>query len=268
MTEARSRSADPRLSVIVPAYEEAERVGDTVSRLREALVPIADDGGFEVIVVDDGSADATAEEARVAGADRVIVLPANRGKGAAVRAGMAAARGRTRAYTDVDLAYAPEQLLDLLDGVEEGYDMVVGSRRHLDTVTLIRARRLRELSGRLFSLLSARLLLGTDRDTQCGLKAFGAAAAESMFSRSLIDGFAFDVELFHIAERQHLRVREIPVTVTNSAVSTVSVVGDGLRMLRDLFRIRRLARRGAYDRVEPGLGPGPGTKRDASHQPG
>lgn len=250
-----------RLSVVVPAYREADRIAATLLRLREALAPLAASGGYEVIVVDDGSGDATAEAARAAGADEVVVLPVNRGKGAAVRSGMAVARGRARAYIDADLAYSPDQLLRLVDGVESGYDMVVGSRRHLDTVTLIRARRLREVSGRAFALLSGLLLLGHHRDTQCGLKAFRSDAAELLFSRSLVDGFAFDVELFLLAERYRLHVLEIPVTVTNSSDSTVRVVGHGIRMLGDLLRIRRVARTGAYDlETGPGRG-GPARRR-------
>ncbi len=250
-----------RLSVVVPAYREADRIAATLLRLREALAPLGASGGYEVIVVDDGSGDGTAEAARAAGADEVVVLPANRGKGAAVRSGMAAAKGRARAYIDADLAYSPDQLLRLVDGVESGYDMVVGSRRHLDAVTLIRARRLREVSGRAFALFSGLLLLGNHRDTQCGLKAFRSDAAELLFSRSLVDGFAFDVELFLLAERYHLHVLEIPVTVTNSSDSTVRVVGHGIRMLRDLLRIRRMTRTGAYDlEAGPGRG-GPARRR-------
>jgi glycosyltransferase involved in cell wall biosynthesis len=249
-----------RLTVVVPAYREDDRIAATVLRLRDALAPIAASGGYEVIVVDDGSGDGTAEAARAAGANDVVVLPTNQGKGAAVRRGMAAAKGRARAYIDADLAYSPDQLLRLVDGVESGYDMVVGSRRHLDTVTLIRARRLREVSGRAFALLSGLLLLGNHRDTQCGLKAFRSDAAELLFSRSLVDGFAFDVELFLLAERYRLHVLEIPVTVTNSTESTVRVVGHGIRMLRDLLRIRRLARTGAYD-LEAGPGRGGAPRR-------
>ena len=98
-------------------------------------------------MVDDGSRDGTADAARRGGADQVVEQPVNRGKGAAVRAGMLVARGRTVAFTDADLAYPPVQLLALLDQVESGWDVVVGSRRHVETSTLVRARRLREMTG-------------------------------------------------------------------------------------------------------------------------
>jgi glycosyltransferase involved in cell wall biosynthesis len=238
-------AADPRLSIVVPAYREGARIADAVAKLQAATAGVQ--GGVEVVVVDDGSGDATAEAARSAGADQVVVLPQNRGKGAAVRAGVAVARGRTVAFTDADLSYSPEQLLGLLAEVEAGSDMVVGSRRHVDTITLVRARRLREVSGRLFTILTRLLLLHDERDTQCGLKAFRADVARALFGQARVDGFAFDVELFFLAERTGVKVTEVPVTVTNVETSSVRVGGDALRMVRDLFRVRRWARSGAYD---------------------
>lgn len=237
----------PRLSVIVPAYAEAGRIGATVASLREALQPVAADGGLELIVVDDGSPDATAEEAAQAGADEVISLPGNRGKGAAVRTGMLAARGRTAAFTDADLAYSPDQLLTVLARVEEGWDVVVGSRRHVDTTTLVRARRVREVAGRVFSVATSWLVLGQERDTQCGLKAFSAEAAQRIFSRSQLDSFAFDVEIFLLARRWGLKLTEVPVSVENFDASTVHLSSDAWRMVTDLWRVHRWARSGYYD---------------------
>ena len=236
-----------RLSVVVPAYREGARVARTVEQLRHALAEVAASGGLEVVIVDDGSDDDTAEQARAAGADQVLVLPANRGKGAAVRAGMLAAHGRAVAFTDADLSYPPEQLLRLLAEVESGWDVVVGSRRHVETTTLVRNRRLREVSGRLFNTLTVAVLLGQYRDTQCGLKSFRADAARLLFSHALVDGFAFDVELFHLAERYRLSLAEVPVELANSTTSSVRVGLDAVRMLRDLFRVRRWAAAGRYD---------------------
>lgn len=245
---------DVRLSVVVPAYREAERIGTTVAALRDALATVAAEGGLEVVVVDDGSGDGTAEAARAAGADVVLEQPENRGKGAAVRRGALAAAGRTVAFTDADLSYSPDQLLGLLAEVEDGWDVVVGSRRHDDTTTLVRARRLREIGGRAINVLTQVVLLGQYRDTQCGLKAFRSDVARLLFGRSRIDGFAFDVELFHLAERYRLSLTEVPVSVENSPRSTVRVARDATRLVRDLFRIRRWAKRGAYDDAEAGAG--------------
>ena len=232
-----------RVSVVIPAYLEADRIASTVDAVRTALAPMGD---VEVVVVDDGSSDATAAAARDAGADQVIVQPANRGKGAAVRAGVNAARGRTVVFTDADLAYTPDQIVGLVEAIEGGWDVVVGSRKHDATTTLVRARRLREIGGRVINWLSHAVLLGHYRDTQCGLKAFRSDAARQVFALSRVDGFSFDIEVFAIVERSGLALTEMPVTVANTARSTVSVTGDAARLVRDVFRIRRWAREGAY----------------------
>jgi dolichyl-phosphate beta-glucosyltransferase len=236
-----------RLSVVVPAYLEQGRISSTVDRLRADLDKVARDGGLEIVVVDDGSTDATAAEARAAGADQVVSHDVNRGKGAAVRSGALVAQGRTIVFTDADLAYAPDQIVGLLEEVEAGWDVVVGSRRHTDTTTLVRARRIREVGGRAINLLTRAVLLGQYRDTQCGLKAFRSDVAKLIFRHSRIDGFAFDVEVFYLVEEYHASLTEVPVRVENSERSTVHVVRDAARLVRDLFRIRRWALQGRYD---------------------
>ena len=245
----RDRPAAPgsvRLSVIVPAYREPE-VGRTIAALRHQLADVADDGGLELVVVDDGSLDGTAERAQEAGADLVLRLPVNRGKGAAVRAGVLAASGRTVAFTDADLSYSPDQLQRLLLEVEDGWDVVVGSRRHDDTTTLVRARRLREVGGRVINRLTHAVLLGQHRDTQCGLKAFRSDVGRLIFEHSHVDGFAFDVEVFHLVESYQLSLLEVPVQVENRSRSSVKVARDASRLVRDLFRIRNWARQGVYE---------------------
>ena len=239
-----------RVSVVLPAYSEADRIAVAVTRVRRELgEALGRDGELEhieVIVVDDGSPDETALRAEAAGADRVVRLERNSGKGAAVRAGVAVATGRTVVFTDADLAYGPAQAAALVIQVEAGFDMVVGSRRHTDTRTLVRTGRLREVGGRLVNLATHAILLGQYRDTQCGLKAFRADVARRLFEASTLDGFAFDVELFHLAERWRLTLAEVPVEVENSDRTTVRALRDGLRLLVDLVRVRQLARRGGY----------------------
>jgi glycosyltransferase involved in cell wall biosynthesis len=259
---------DERLTVVVPAYMEEGRIGTTVRRLQAALDTVAAYGGLEVLVVDDGSSDATAEEAEAAGAV-VIRHVENRGKGAAVRSGVLAARGRTIVFTDADLAYAPEQIPGLVELVEEGWDVVVGSRSHDDTTTLVRARRLREIGGRGINLLTRAVLLGQHRDTQCGLKAFRSDVARLIFTHSRLDGFAFDVEVFHLVERYHLSLTEVPVTIENSGRSSVRVVRDALRLVRDLFLVRQWSVEGRYDLtaddlLEAGRGGAVGAGSDGS----
>lgn len=236
-----------RLSVVVPAFGEGYRIADTIERLRDALAKVDDDGGVEIIVVDDGSSDDTSQRARDAGADQVLRHEVNQGKGAAVRTGTLAAHGRTIAFLDADLAYSPDQIVGLLDAVEGGWDVVTGSRRHTDTTTLVRARRLREIGGRAINALTRAVLLGQYLDTQCGLKAFRSDVARLIFRHTRIDGFAFDVEVFFLVEQYHLSLAEMPVRVENSSRSTVHVVRDAARLVRDLFRIRRWAHHGVYD---------------------
>ena len=237
----------PRVTLIIPTYEEADRISTTLSvvdsQLRSAFSKSDD---IEVIVVDDGSKDDTSEIARKAGADLVIRLESNQGKGAAIRAGVREAKGSVVAFTDADLAYNPRQVLELVELVEKGYDMVVGSRQHVETKNLVRAGRFREIGGRIINVATFMLLLGQYRDTQCGLKAFNSKVAKSLFAAGTIDGFSFDVELFHLAERWNLSLIEVPVEVENSTRSSVNAIRDGVLLLFDLVKIRQRARSGKY----------------------
>ncbi len=237
---------DLRLSVVIPAYNEGELIAETVKAVDREMGRAIGGSDYELLVVDDGSSDNTVSVAERAGA-RVLVQPENRGKGAAVRAGVLAARGRTVVFTDADLAYPPALVGRILEEVEDGWDMVVGSRRHRETATLVRPRRIREFGGRMINRLTHLVLLGHFRDTQCGLKGFQGDVAKVMFERTRIDGFAFDVELFLIAEQDQLSLLEIPVSVQNRPGSSVSLVGDTVALLADLFRIRRWAGEGVYD---------------------
>ena len=234
-----------RLSVVLPAFRAADVIAGSVARLRADLAELGDD--VEIVIIDDGSGDNTAAAARGAGADLVVELTKNQGKGGAVRAGMLAAHGRTRIFTDIDLAYPPYQLLELLAAVEAGADVVVGSRRHSDTTTVRGARRIRELGSLVFNLFTHVVLLGHYRDTQSGLKGFRSDAAELIFSLTKINGFAFDVEVLHLAERYELTLVELPVVLDNIDESTVSFAADTVRMIRDVFRVRRWSALGLYD---------------------
>ncbi len=238
-----------RLSVVLPAYEERDLITDTIRAIDGELRANLDAGTYEVVVVDDGSGDDTSTMAAAAGA-RVVRLDRNRGKGAAVKAGVLAATGRTVVFTDADLAYPAALLLDMLAEIEAGWDVVVGSRRHHDTNTLVKAGRLRVLGGRVINLLTQVVLLGNFRDTQCGLKGFRADVGKAIFERTRIDGFAFDVEVFLIAEQDRLSLTEIPVSITNRSGSSVQVIGDTVDLIRDLFRIRRWAGSGRYEPTE------------------
>ena len=234
-------TGDVRLSIVVPAKDEHARIATTVARLRTELADLAP----EIVVVDDGSSDDTAGVAAAAGA-RVVRHDVNRGKGAAVRTGVLAATGRTIAFLDADLAYPPAQARVLLDAVEDGWDVAVGNR--FDRASVVEGRsRLRYFTGRVFNAVTAAVLLGQYRDTQCGCKAFRADVARGLFSRARLDGFAFDVEILHLVEREGLSLLEVPVTLHETGGSTVRVVRSSVDMLRDIVRVRRWSRQGLYD---------------------
>ncbi len=236
---------DVRLTVVVPAYEAADEIRYTVTSLSKTLTPVVGEGQLEVLVVDDGSVDDTGPVAEAAGA-RVVVHPQNRGKGAAVRTGVLAARGKSVVFTDADLSYSPEHVVTFLAELEAGWDVVVGSRRHEETTTLVRARKIRELGGRAINWLTHLVLLGHFRDTQCGIKGFRGDIGKVIFERTTIDGFAFDVEIYLLAEQDQLSLLEVPVSVENRAVSSVRIVSDTAKLVRDLVRVRRMAGWGRY----------------------
>lgn len=249
-----------RLSVVIPAYNEAEVIASTVEAVRGVLGDL--EGGVEIVVVDDGSTDDTGKEATIAGADQVIRLDPNIGKGAAVRTGALAASGRTVAFTDADLAYTPDQILPLLEQIEAGWDVVVGSRQVRGATAEVPASWLRRFGGRVVNLLVRLVLAGDHADTQCGLKAFRRDVAQLMFSQTRIDGFAFDVELFALAERHGLSLLESPVRVVNSQGSSVRITADTAVLLADLIRISWWLRRGGYPPVELDRLPPPGVEGD------
>jgi len=234
-----------RLSVVIPAYDEALRLPATLARVRAHL---AERGvAHEILVVDDGSSDATAEVARAAGGGAVRVLrhEPNRGKGYAVRRGMLAATGERRLMTDADLSTPIEELARLEAEIDRGFDVAIGSRAVAGARIEVRQPAYREAMGRLFNVLVQVLLLPGLADTQCGFKLFTAAAAEAAFGACRLDGFSFDVEALYVARRRGLRVAEVPIVWRNDAATRVGL-GGGSAAFADLLRIRLLALRGAY----------------------
>ena len=225
------------MSVVLPAYNAAGIVGGSIARLRSELSY----DSLEIIVVDDGSADGTAAEAREAGADLVIEFPRNRGKGAAVKEGVLAANGKAVVFADVDLSYGPEVIKDVVKAVQGGVLACVGQRK-VDTGTAFR-----KLGSRLVKWRT-RKLLGEDFDTQCGIKAFEGNLAKQIFSAVEIDRFAFDIEVFLIMKIWDVRFETIDVVAEKRQTSTVRAWRDGFETFRDSALIARRARRGAYER--------------------
>jgi glycosyltransferase involved in cell wall biosynthesis len=234
------------LSIVVPAFNEERRLSATLATLCDYLGrrPWA----WEVRVVDDGSADDTARIAESFSSThpRVVVQrEPHRGKGGAVKAGLAAASGEYRFICDADLSMPVEEIDRFLPPVATGFDVAIGSREGRS------ARRVgepayRHLAGRLFNFMVQRLALPGIEDSQCGFKMFTAAAVAAIFPRVMVDGWAFDVEVLTIAREQRLRVIEVPIEWHYRADSQLSILRDSAGMLRELLRIKWRALRGVY----------------------
>ncbi len=243
----------PALSVVIPAYNEALRLPATLVRVKEHLVRLGVD--HEIVVVDDGSTDATSAVARAAGEGvRVLRHEPNRGKGYAVRRGMLAATGARRLLTDADLSTPIEELAKLEAALDGGCDVAIGSRAIAGARIEVHQPVYREAMGRLFNRLVRLLLLPGLHDTQCGFKLFSARAAEAAFADAALDGFSFDVEALYLARQRGLRIAEVPVTWRNDAATRVGL-GGGAAAFVDLLRIRLRAWRGAYGPAAGGGAP-------------
>jgi len=241
VTTEHPAAAEIYLSVVIPAHNEAERIGPTLERVLAYLR--RQQYSWEMVVVDDVSTDATAEVVaryqRDEGRVRLVQRTADPGKGAAVQAGMLAARGGWGLFSDADLSTPIEELEKLLDAVErEGYDIAIGSRGLPQSDLRVRQPWYREAMGRGFNLMVRMIALRRFMDTQCGFKLFRGEVVGDLFRRQTIMGFAFDVEILYLALKRGLRVKEVPVTWINSPRSKVDPVRDSLRMARDMIGIR------------------------------
>jgi dolichyl-phosphate beta-glucosyltransferase len=239
---------DPRrVTIVIPAHNEAQRIGPTLRTIRDYLCASSLDAA--VIVVDDGSTDDTATLAAQAVDSprvRVIRLPANRGKGYAVRTGMAAADGTYVLVTDADLSTPIHEIAPLLRAVDEGADVAIGSRDLPQSNVVVHQPWWREHMGDTFNVCARALGLTSFHDTQCGFKLLRAADAKRLCRMLVVDGFAYDVELLLAARTLGLSVREMPVEWRHAEFSRVHPVRAPIAMLRDLVRIRLRAWRGRY----------------------
>jgi len=217
------------LSIVIPAFNEERRIIQTLTALKEYCPE------SEIIVVDDGSSDSTAEVSALSGA-RVLVHKENRGKGAAVRTGVLAARGDVIGFMDADLAVPLHCLESLLEGLEKGADIAIGSRRLPGSKVYGRGI-YRNLPGEIFSRLVTLATGLPYADTQCGFKFFKRAAAREIFTGIRTADFAFDVEILLQAVTLGYRVAEVPVEWHDRKGSTVHVFRDGAKMVLSLFGI-------------------------------
>ncbi len=237
------------LSYVVPAYNEEERLGASLQTLiaYAAAQPYA----VDIIIVDDGSDDRTAEVANESIGElpdgvtaRLISYQPNRGKGAAVRTGAQAATGDVILSIDADLAMPPEEMQKLLDAPVSGADIAIGSRVKPGGGDMRASQPAwRRFGGRMFAVVRRRLLLSDIEDTQCGFKAFSRESAEAVFPRQQLDGWAFDAELLYMAQRLGYRIAQVPVEWHHVEGSSFHLgIGSALREVRDLLRIRWMHR--------------------------
>lgn len=236
----------PTLSVVVPAYNEERRLAASLAALCTYLSQQSWD--WELRVVDDGSVDETANiAAQVAASEPRVVVQRepHRGKGGALRAGLTAARGDFRFICDADLSMPVAEIRRFMPPEAMGFDVAIGSREG------VAARRVgepayRHLMGRLFNYAVQVVVLPGIEDSQCGFKMFTAEAVKNIFPLVTVEGWAFDVEVLAIARARGLRIREVPIEWHYRADSQLSVVRDGVGMMRELLKVRWRATRGRY----------------------
>lgn len=244
------------LSIVIPAYNEEQRLGPTLERLHHFLAsqPLS----WEIVVVDDGSKDGTVALVERLAAEiphlRVIASTPNRGKGAVVRIGMLAAAGRIRIMCDADGSMPAEELPKLIDPIHRGeVEVAIGSRYAPGSNVAATQPLYRRLWSRLCNKVVQRALVPGVLDTQCGFKAFAAEAADDLFGRARIDGWAFDLEILALARRRCYGIAEVAVEWHDDERSKVNPIKDMWKVIREAVLIRRNLRRGVYGQLAAAL---------------
>jgi len=239
----------PTYSIVIPAYNESARLG---ASLESVLAYIHQQGwDAEVIVVNDGSRDNTADIVRSYAAKepilRLVENPGNRGKGYSVRNGMLHAAGRIILFSDADLSSPIEEAPKLFEALNAGADIAIGSRWLRAETQTQRQPLHRQLFGRIFNLL-LRLTLGLHfADTQCGFKAFKRAAAQAIFPLQKIERWGFDPEILFLARKLGFKVQEVPVAWGHSGGTRINPLVDGTKMFQEMLRVRWYSMTGVYD---------------------
>jgi len=240
------------LSIVVPAYNEEHRLPPTLARLSAYLAsqPLR----WEIVVVDDGSRDATCAVVESAMATipnlRLVRQTPNRGKGAAVRLGMLSARGQIRVMSDADGSMSPDQLPRLLAPlIACTAEIAIGSRYAEGAKTDVKQPLYRVLWSRLANRVIQRSLVPGVRDTQCGFKAFTAEAARDLFARGRIDGWAFDLEILALARRAGFAITEVGVEWKDDRRSRINPLKDMWKVISEAMTIRKNLKRGVYNQL-------------------
>jgi glycosyltransferase involved in cell wall biosynthesis len=240
---------EPELSIVIPSYNEESRLPATLERIAAYLQTTGRKA--EVLVVDDGSKDRTAQVAESfrekISTLRVVSNGGNRGKGFSVRHGMQEARGRVALFTDADLSAPIEEANKLIDALET-YDVAIGSRAADRSLITVHESPFREFAGIIFNKIVRIILWLPFVDTQCGFKAFRRERCGIIFEQQTIERFGFDPELLYLAHHHGLHAVEIPVRWGHSPATKVSMLRDSIQMFIDVFTIRWNALTGRYPR--------------------
>lgn len=240
-------SQTPFLSIIIPAYNEENRLPNTLEQIFSFL---SKQGySYEVLVIENGSADRTfeiAKEFTKQFKNLIVIHEENRGKGNAVKRGMLEAKGEYRFICDADLSMPIDELSKFLPPQLNDFDIAIGSREAEGAIRFNEPP-YRHLGGRAINFLIQLLILPNLNDTQCGFKCFRAEVAETLFRQQTLMGWSFDFEILYLARRKKLRIKEIPIHWYFDANSKVNAVRDALVMITDIFRIHINSLRGKYD---------------------
>lgn len=223
-------------SLVIPMYNEERRIASTVETARAYLDTLGKP--YEIIVVDDGSIDGSAEAVAAIPGITVVSHQPNRGKGYTVRQGVLASKGEIVAFTDVDLSAPIEELGKLLEAVDSGADIAIGSRGLRTSQLGTHQSKFRELGGKSLNLIIRVLAIRGIKDTQCGFKLFRGDAGRRIFEKCILDGWGFDVEVLRLARLMGYQIAEVPVRWNHCADSRIRPLQAGLQVMKDLFRIR------------------------------
>ena len=246
-----------KYSLVMPAYNESARIGTSIEKI---LAFSASNGwDLEILIVNDGSTDDTAEIVRQYASGnpclQLIENPGNRGKGYSVRNGVLHAHGQVILFSDADLSSPIEEAASLFAAIAAGADVAIGSRWLRTELQTQRQPLYRQLYGRIFNLL-LRLILGLHyKDTQCGFKAFTRRAAQAIFPLQRIERWGFDPELLYLARKFAFQVNEVPVRWAHREGTRLNPVRDGVRMFWEMLRVRWYAVSGRYEAGAPSPAP-------------
>jgi dolichyl-phosphate beta-glucosyltransferase len=238
------------LSVVVPAFNEEPRLPGTLKELSTYLN--ANFREYEIIVVDDGSSDGTASIVKGLGRElpniSLLSYPLNAGKGYATRKGVLSSSKDLVLTCDADMSTPIREYEKLVPFVRDHFDIAIGSRGLEDSEIVVRQPWYRELMGKTFNVFVRTLVFEGIRDTQCGFKLFRGDVARRLFKDSIINGFAFDVEILFLARRSGYKIKEVPIQWLNSPNSKVRIMSDPFKMFLELFRIKANRLFGRYDK--------------------